>query len=144
MKIDRSQIENDLPVIVLMSHGYFALSLLGSAKMIAGDDIKSIATVCLEEGDNPLDFKEEVKKLLSELPKERIVLVDLFGGTPCNSFLASLRDEKEKEGAVSGMNLPMLLELLGGRKGMDRTQLIDLALNCGKESICNITEKIFG
>ena len=144
MKIVRSQIDNELPVIVLMSHGYLASGLLGSAKMIAGEDIRSVVSACLEEGDNPEEFREEIRKLLNELPKERLVLVDLFGGTPCNSFLASLKDSIEKEAAIAGMNLPMLLELLGSRRGMDCTQLKELALSCGKESICNVTEKIFG
>ena len=144
MKIERSPIEESLPVLVLMSHGYLASALLSSAKMIAGNDISSIVSICLEEGDNPQDFKDEVKKVLSELPKKRLVLVDLFGGTPCNSFLASLKDAEEKEAAIAGMNLPMLLELIGCRSGMDSEELRDLALNCGKESICNVTERIFG
>ena len=144
MKIDRTQFEDNLPVIVLMSHGHFASALLGSAKMIAGEDIKNIVSICLEEGDNPQEFKDETKKVLAELPKDRLVLVDLFGGTPCNSFLASLKDCEEKEAAIAGMNLPMLLELLGSRRGMSPEQLRNLALECGKESVCNVTEKIFG
>ncbi len=140
MKLYCSDLKEDLPVIILMSHGPFAEALLESARLIAGE-IENAAYLCLEEGDNPQDFRKEIEKLLNSFAQRKIVMVDLLGGTPCNSFVSVVNSLKSEVLAVSGMNLPMLLEVISSRKSMTDAELSDCAQAAGKESICNINEK---
>ena len=47
-------------------------------------------------------------------------LVDLWGGTPFNQISRVLEEEgKEDWVAVTGLNLPSLLQLMGSRLGVD-------------------------
>ena len=138
------EINNEVPAILLMSHGLFAKELYGSAKLIAGENVENIAYMCLEEGDNPDDFRQSVAEMLAKLPEDKVVLVDLLGGTPCNSFVKALNVSENKCNAIAGMNLPMLLELIGMRNGMNVTQLGELAVESGRQSVCNITERLLG
>ncbi len=140
MKQYCSDLKENLPVIVLLSHGPLAEALLESARLIAGD-IENAAYLCLEEGDNPQDFKKEIEKLLNSFTQRKLVMVDLLGGTPCNSFVSVVNSLKSEVLAVSGMNLPMLLEVVGSRKSMTDTELSNCAQETGKESICNINER---
>ena len=140
MKQYCSDLKENLPVIVLLSHGPLAEALLESARLIAGD-IENAAYLCLEEGDNPQDFKKEIEKLLNSFTQRKLVMVDLLGGTPCNSFVSVVNSLKSEVLAVSGMNLPMLLEVVGSRKSMTDTELSNCTQETGKESICNINER---
>lgn len=142
MKVYCSDLEEELPVIVLMSHGTLAESLLKSASLIAGK-VKNAAYLCLEEGDNPQEFKEEIKKLLSSFEQRKLVLVDLLGGTPCNSFISVVNTLSSEVTAVAGMNLPMLLEVISCREETTYKELIDCAQEIGKDGICNINERFF-
>jgi len=132
-----------IPAIVLMSHGPLSQALLESAELIVGK-IENVAYMCLEAGDNPAEFKEELKKLLDSLPEKKLVLVDLLGGTPCNSFMGVFNQIKFKTNAIAGMNLPMLLEAVNCRRNMAGVELSDCIEESGKESICNIVERVFG
>lgn len=140
MKRYCSDLKEGLPVIVLMSHGPFAEALLESAKLIAGE-IENTAYLCLEEGDNPLDFRKEIERLLNSFTQRKIVMVDLLGGTPCNSFVSVVNSLDSEVFAISGMNLPMLLEVISSRNSMTDIELSDCAQITGKESICNINER---
>lgn len=143
MKSYCTDIKKDLPVIILMSHGPLAEALWKSAVLIAGA-IDNIAYLCLEEGDNPQEFIKEVKRILDAIPCKKLVMVDLLGGTPCNSFAFVVNNLKTGANAVSGMNLPMLLEIISCRKDMNDVELADAAEISGKESICNVNEKLLG
>lgn len=141
MKTYCSDILDELTTIVLISHGYLAKELLNSAKLIAGE-INNIAYACLEEGDNPEEFKEELKGLIDSIPTKKLLLVDLFGGTPCNSYISIINEIKDKSNAISGMNLPMLLEVITSRSFTDCSGLANIAENSGRESVCNINERL--
>lgn len=141
MKKYSSFIKEGLTTVIMISHGYLSKELLESAQLIAGE-IENIAYLCLEEGDNPEDFKTELKDLYENIPTKKLVLVDLFGGTPSNSYISILNQLSDKTNAVSGMNLPMLLEVITSRNNLDNGELAKVALEAGKESICNINERL--
>jgi mannose/fructose-specific phosphotransferase system component IIA len=66
-----------------------------------------------------------------------LVLIDLFGGTPGNAAALGLRDRSYA--VVSGVNLPMLLEVLLSRSsGISVKELVDIALQAGQSSIIDV------
>ena len=68
-------------------------------------------------------------------------MVDLFGGSPFNaaSILAMKNDKME---IISGVNLPMLLEVFGSREFSNLSDLLLLAQNAGKDSIKTLIKKL--
>ena len=73
----------EVPGIILLSHGPFAVSLVETASMLFGD-AENIAAYSLEPGDDIDQYRESFVKTLNEFPEGTVIMVDLFGGTPCN------------------------------------------------------------
>ncbi|WP_417228987.1 PTS sugar transporter subunit IIA [Thermophilibacter sp.] len=113
--------------VVLGTHGPLAKALLESASMIYGEmnvDYASLTPDMSFEG-----FIEEASKVLERQQGETLVLVDLFGGTPCNVFTALTK--KYGHDVVAGVNLPALIEVYS--RSIDdpaptKEELVDLAI----------------
>ena len=126
--------------IVLASHGKMAEGMIDSAKMLFSSNIEQLTYVSLKEGDAPEEFGEKLLKAIKSVDSGEgvILLLDLLGGTPCNQSLYHLSDHVL---ALTGMNLPMFLELLGLRiSTVDLNELINISRN----GILNLNEYITG
>ena len=86
--------------------------------------------VTFKPGEGIENLVEKYNKLINELDCTDGVLfmVDLFGGSPFNaaSIIAMKNDNME---IVTGVNLPMILEIFGSR---DFSSLIRIISNCRK------------
>ena len=125
--------------ILLLSHGNLASELIRSSQMIMGE-VVGVSAITLREGE---DLKEYAKKIKSEISKANdglLILIDLFGGTPFMqaSQIYSELNEKEKVFIITGVNLPMLLELLSNLKEKSLRELTCLAEEYGKKGIINL------
>jgi len=111
--------------IVLASHGLMAQGMKDSCRLFFGDEIEQLVACCLASGEAPDQFYERMAVAIEEVSTGDgvIVLVDLLGGTPSNCCL-SLTDDRVR--VVTGVNLGMLLELLGARMGIDDIDDIDV------------------
>lgn len=119
--------------IILVAHGKFATELHNTLEMIVGD-VKHFHPVNFyaEEGPDHLRARiEEVVKLNSGT--EYLIFVDLYGGTPFN-VSAGLSAEDENISVVTGMNLPMLLEL-AFLTDESKEALINKAMTSGKDGV---------
>ena len=106
--------------IILASHGKFAEGILQSAQMIFGEQEQIVAaTLMPNEGPDDLIAKlDEAVESFGE-DAEILFMVDLWGGTPFNQTSVLYDQLGEKSAIVAGLNLPMLLEALGSRMGME-------------------------
>lgn len=70
-----------------------------------------------------------------------LFMVDLFGGSPFNaaSIIAMKHENME---IVTGVNLPMILEVLGSRDFSSVSELLSIAENSGKEAIRILSKNI--
>jgi PTS system mannose-specific IIA component len=121
--------------LVLVSHGSFAVGLLESFHMIAGEN-KDISAICLtDEGIS--DFSKRLKDYLESWSNEQIVvLCDIKGGTPFNEAYGSYLADPERIKIITGMNLPMLIEMgIAMQRGIDFEQIFEIGLNTGTASI---------
>lgn len=139
MKVFKFEEKQDgLPVIVLVSHGRLAEALVNSARLIAGESISNVVALCLEEGDHPNDYREQLVSILKEGKEEKVVMADLYGGTPCCSALMSMGEAGDHFEIISGFNLPMFLEVLSMREKYHSSELLEMAEKTGREGICNV------
>lgn len=106
--------------IILASHGEFAEGLLQSSEMIFGEQ-EQIVTAMLMPNEGPEDVRRKFDNAVDSFGEdaEILFLVDLWGGSPFNQASAVHEEIPERSAIVAGMNLPMLLEALGSRMGMD-------------------------
>ena len=125
-----------LPVIIV-THGDLASSLIKTSRMIVGKQ-EDLFAVELKEGDSVKELGKRVTEFL-DVNKESIILTDLFGASPTNASTALLK--KYPVEIVTGVNLPMLLDLLLDRNGSCKDAAKRIKER-GKESIVNIREKL--
>jgi len=124
--------------VLVVSHGDLGKSLITSAEMIAGP-LEEVSAISLLPSENLDTFGEKLDKHLDTLgDKEVLVLIDLFGGTPCN--VAARAMARPNVESVSGANLPMLLEVVLSGRGQANLakDLADMAEVAGRKSIKNI------
>jgi PTS system mannose-specific IIB component len=90
-----------------------------------------VEAVVLTPEMGPEDLRAKLLDAIAtfENQEEVLFLVDLWGGTPFNQ-ISKLIDERGGEDwvAVTGMNLPMVIEAYGDRMGMDTAKEIAQAI----------------
>jgi len=127
--------------IVLAAHGPLPDALLESADMILGDTEK-IFPLKLMPGDSLEGLIDRMRDAVQKVETGQgvLILLDLFGGTPSNAA-AFISQQMEGVHAVSGVNVPMLLEtLLARQSSNDILALADTATNSGTQGIVNIVK----
>lgn len=128
--------------IVLVSHGSLAAGMLDAARMIVGE-MEGVAAVGLFESEAVEDLIGKIEAALTEVDQGEgaLILVDAFGASPFNAS-ARLAMTRKKIEVITGMNLPMLLELAVQREGRDLAGVAELALQTGTASIRRLSDTL--
>lgn len=139
-------IDSDSIGILICSHGSIGPSMIEATQMIYGE-CRNIACMGLEPTDDIEDWGKELENLVNIFPKGTIVLLDLFGGTPCNQYLINMAGEMtaQKKGricAVSGVNLSMLLEAIEQRESISLEDMPEILTGVGKDAVINVMQKM--
>jgi mannose/fructose/sorbose-specific phosphotransferase system IIA component len=129
---DVSKMTNTLVQIVVASHGELARALVNTAELIAGQQA-DIRYYSLMPGDDVRGFQNSLAEVVAQA-RPTLILVDMAGGTPWNIAL-QVAAQHEAVRIVSGVNLPMLLEITFSRQGMTIDQLATLALQTGAQAV---------
>ena len=117
--------------IVVVSHGQVAGELVNAARNIVGD-VPAIAAVSIAWTDDMSAAREKIERALGEVGGGGVlILTDMFGGTPTNVSLPFLSAQVE---IVTGVNLPMLIKLIGQREG-DLLEVARVVRDQGKGAI---------
>ena len=127
--------------LIVSTHGKFSDELIKSAEMIFGSQA-NVGAVTFKPGEGTDDLLDKYNTLINELDCTDgvLFLVDLFGGSPFNaaSILALKNDNME---VVSGVNLPMLLEVFGSRDFSSLSELVEIAQNAGKDAVKQLVKQ---
>ncbi|MGI6509021.1 MAG: PTS sugar transporter subunit IIA [Erysipelotrichaceae bacterium] len=127
--------------ILLMSHGKMAEGMLDASKLFFGDDVPNIKALTLKPEDNPEEFDVRIKEAVAEIDDGSgvIAMVDMLGGTPSNRSMFVLNDRMQ---VITGMNLTMLLELLGRRLSAEDIDEIDIdgLMEIGRTGIVSLNK----
>ena len=129
--------------VIIGCHGPLAQALLDSAELILGEQ-QEVATVALEPGQSLEELYTRMGEALTQMEQGDgvLVLLDLYGGTPSNA--AALHFQHARLEAVTGVNLPMLLEVLLGRSEKDLPALTALAEEIGRQGVMSVRAELFG
>ena len=129
--------------ILLMSHGKMAEGMLYSCQQFLGEAIQQLQALCLAKEESVEGFDERIRAALASLDEGQgvLVLCDLLGGTPA-SRCVSLLTEGQKIRVITGMNLGMLIEILGIRATLSSVDQLDLKelTEAGKGGIVDLAE----
>ena len=120
--------------VLLASHGSYASGLREAAEMILGAQEK-FYVLGLYPGESLETFSEKISRIIQETaePDNVLILTDLRNGTPFNAALLSVA--KYGSTCLSGVNLPLLLEVLSTRKECDIDEVVKNAIQSGKDGI---------
>ncbi len=134
--------------ILIVTHGELANAFISSSELIMGKQ-ENLSSLGFYHGENIDALKEEVKKNLLALSqlnenKEVLVLIDMFGGSPSNAVAFSIKELEGKANieCVTGVNLPMLLEVSSQSAFNDLDQLKTIAMQSGNDSVTCLKQKI--
>ena len=123
-----------MAAIVIGTHGKLAEALLRSCEMICGTR-ENIAAVTLEPGESAEGLVEKYKDALRKLDIKDGVLfmTDLLGGSPYNAA-CRIAMEVDDIGVITGVNLPMLLEVTNLGK-LAVKEYVEVAQTSGTQGI---------
>ena len=130
--------EQEIPGILILTHGLFGQELIKSAEMIIGSQMH-VTAISLLPGMDLTEFMTAVKAALEILPEESLILCDLFGGTPAN-VAAAVKIEYSVQ-AVAGVNLSMLIEACCQRLSLRGSSLTEAVTAAGSNG-CRCLEII--
>lgn len=104
--------------IIIVTHGNLALELKSAMEHILGVQ-KNIEIICIGSDDDLDERKNDIKGSIKKIDNNNgiVMLTDMFGGTPSNLAISFLKTGKIE--IISGVNLPMLVKLIGLRDSND-------------------------
>ena len=120
--------------LLLVSHGRIAESFLEVSLEIVGP-VKGVQVVSLAEPIDEEQVMEDIRRARKEIDQGEgiLILTDMFGGTPANLCFSLLEDPMVE--VLTGMNLPMILQILSSRQDAGLAELAGIAMRCGRENI---------
>ena len=119
--------------LVVACHGRFAEELVNSAAMVFGE-AEGVHAVTFMPGEGPEDLIRKYEAIIAATGSadDVLFLVDLFGGSPYNAAIRVAAPTARAD-VLSGVNLPMLLELLDSRD--EKSTVADLVASAYNASL---------
>lgn len=126
--------------ILIVSHGKFSEGIIDSLRMFFGEEeLKQVDSLTLSLSDDASVFGKLMEQKMQELDTGDgvIILADMLGGTPSNQSLMRLN---EKVHVITGINMPLVMELINQRKfgTLNLSELIEM----GKDGILDAGAKM--
>lgn len=128
--------------VILATHGYLGKAAKEACELVMGkqEDVSILSIVTgLGADDIYQFFCDEIKDSLKRDGELPLILVDILGGSAYGQAIRTLKDHDVT--VVTGLNLPMLIEVLMMRGELDYKELSSLALEVGKSGVKSMTQK---
>lgn len=127
--------------LIIATHGEMSKSILDLSKMVLGE-YNNVEAVTFMPGEGTEDLISKYNKSLKKFDNANgtLFLVDLFGGSPYNAASMVVSQSNNMD-VVTGINVPMLLELLEAREGIEEVSiLVEIAKESGTAGIKSFNE----
>ena len=129
--------------VIILTHGGLAQCLYDTVGLFIA---QRNGVVALGMDEDTHEFKMRLREAVVDSPEADIlILVDLFGGTPFNmaaSLLGSAKERGKRVEIVSGVNLPMLLDVTYNIPFNSLEELKRMAFDMGKVGIRDIMAEL--
>jgi mannose PTS system EIIA component len=100
-----------MPSLLIVAHAPLASALMAVARHVYPECSRTAAAVDVAAGAPPEAVQAQIRDALVHLGSaEVLMLVDVFGATPCNAALAVADSQRMR--VVAGVNVPMLWRTL--------------------------------
>tara|TARA_B100000989_G_C19436542_1_gene425409 strand:- start:39 stop:446 length:408 start_codon:yes stop_codon:yes gene_type:complete len=128
--------------IVIVTHGNLGKEFIIALEHVVGTQ-SDIEAICINPED---DMEKRRKEILSSIKKVNsgygvIVATDMFGGTPSNLAISTLKENQTE--VIAGVNLPMLIKMVSSRKNLKLKELIKVSQESARKYI-NVASAFFG
>ena len=128
--------------VLIVTHGPLAGAFRESCKMFFGEADQVIAAVELYPADGPETLKEKIERKITEIDDGSgvLIFVDIFAGTTFNMAALSIEEMKQthKLESYSGVNMPLLIEVLPNCSVSTLEQLKDDVASIAPDTIVNL------
>ena len=126
--------------IVLVTHPHLGEEFVRSAELICGK-IPGLTTVSIDTHRGVEGLRKEIAEAIKtvDVGEGVLILTDMFGGTPSNMSLAFLNEGQVE--VITGLNLPMLIQISNSRGGLSLTELAKVVKEAGQKNI-NLASEI--
>lgn len=122
--------------IIICTHSKYAEGIKSAVSMICGKQ-DNLDVVGFYEGDDIQEYSAKIKDIVSSYEannQKYVILVDLFGASPFNA--AALAASKFDTSIITGVNLPLMLELIAQRQAYDNyDELLENAVLSSKDGM---------
>jgi mannose PTS system EIIA component len=120
--------------VIVITHGQFGQELLRTAQDIVGRQ-EAVAALAVTPEMGPGDVSQALHQIMTKLasPEGTLILVDMLGGTPCNTALLKSKDISAE--VLTGVNLYMILSSFTHRDKMDLKTLAAKVAEDGRRAI---------
>jgi PTS system mannose-specific IIA component len=117
--------------------------MLNALQMLTGEQ-ERVAALGLMESEAPEDLIERIRAKVEEMDDGdgTLIAVDLFGASPFHSSARLFLESKRKIEIVTGVNLPMLAEIMVDREGIKLEDMVKQAYQAGMDGIQMLPESI--
>src|SRR5437764_11463937 len=131
---------SSIPVI-FVGHGGYADGVRDALEMILGEQPR-VGTVSLPPNGSTEQVATEVNAELDRLGRSdgALILADLMGGSPANAVAALALADPGLQ-LVSGLNLPMALEVLVSTES-SAAALATIAANTGRDGVIDVAARL--
>ncbi|MDQ1629463.1 MAG: mannose system component [Actinomycetota bacterium] len=130
------------PTVVLVGHATLARGVLDAAEMILGPQA-DVHAVGMTPDQDPAELLAAVQRVTrgGRPAGQLLVLADLFGGSPANAVAAAVLRDSGAE-LVTGLNLPMVLEVLTSADDATVADLAATAARAGAEGVLDAGRRL--
>ena len=128
--------------LVLVTHGHLADEFRSALEHVVGPQ-EALATISIGPDDNMETRRDDILAAIGSVDDGAgvIVLTDMFGGTPSNLSISAM--EPGTVEVVAGLNLPMLVKLVGIRNELNVADAAMQAQDAGRKYI-NVASALLG
>ena len=124
--------------IIVAAHGEVAEYLLDAARSLTGN-IEGVFALNFGLHQSLSYLKNAIRVVIEDAEEDVFILTDFPGGSPCNCACAFLVRPGVR--VISGVNLPLLLELIVKRDKLPADKAVEAAVTAGRNSIADVGEE---
>lgn len=121
--------------VVIVAHGCLSEEIINTTAMIVGERMPGVTGVAVTGMENPEEIRRSIEDAIKQVDNGDgvVVFTDMFGGTPSNIALSFLKDNEVE--VISGVNLPMLVDMVYSRSDRTLAALSRQLTEIGRSSI---------